>query len=162
MKYEDTIKKYLVGLIVIIALALAVTMVVFLFIKPETQVTEKSEVTKSKILKAPISKNVLPELLPDNLPLEKDATITQNFSAKSKDGSIQATRAYETSKTLAENLQLFTKYLKDNGWTIKSTLDNLNYKKVSGAKGNTTIQISISENSVSKIKTVTISMVQLP
>lgn len=162
MKYEDSIKKILVGLIIIIALSLGITMIVAMFIEttPQTQPVEHKE--KAAIEKVDLKSNILPKGLPENLPLEKNARITQNFTATAKDGTFQATRGYETAKTLSENLSVYTKYLQDNGWDVSSTINNANYKKVSGSKGMSNLQVSMSENIGKKVKTVTIFLTELP
>lgn len=161
MNYEDYIKKNLVGLIMILAAALGITLIASLFIK-DSQSPEATTPIVSVVKTQQVPETQLPEKFPINLPLEDGAVITQNYNATAEDGRFQATRAFETKKSLVENLNLYSKYLKANGWTIDSTVDQPTYKVVSGSKGIQALQISISENAVNQARTVSISMTELP
>ncbi len=161
MLNQDTIKKMLVGLIVIIALAIGATLVISIFKKddaPQTAPVVESPIKEKK--EVPVDK--LPDKFPAGLPIETGATISQNYNASTKDGRFQATRVFETKATLAENYALYTKWLKDNGWTLGSTVDTDTYKMVSGSKTKQELQISIDENSATKVKTVSMSLTELP
>lgn len=163
MNYQDSIKKILVGLIIIVAVASVVTLVATIFINQPTELAKNVNMAgQSDLSKVAVTETELPGKLPKNLPLELNSVILQNFTATTANGEYQATRAYESSKSLAENLAIYTKYLNDNGWGIKSTINDPMYKKVSGTKGASDLQISMTENEVSKIKTITVTYTELP
>lgn len=158
---QEIVKKMLVGLIVIIALAIGATLVISMFKKDETP--QIAPVVESPIKsKTEVPQNKLPDKFPVNVPEEEGAEISQNYNASAVDGSFQATREFVTKKSLAENLTIYTEYLKRDGWIVKSTIDGKSYKMVSGSKDKQEIQVSIGENSATNIKTVSISLTQLP
>ena len=162
MKYEESVKKILVVIIMIVAFAIGTTLVVSLFMKdsggPSTQQADDNRIVE----KNKVSDSRLPEKFPTNLPTEPNAVVTQNYNAVADDGRFQATRTYETTKTLPENLTIYRQYLNSNGWDIESTVDQPTYKKISGKKGIQKLQVSISENETTKVKTVSISLTELP
>lgn len=97
-----------------------------------------------------------PENFPSSIPIEAGAQVTQNYNAAAPSGQYQATKTFVTKASLAENLSLYTNYLKSNGWTVEGTVDESNYKSVAGKKDNEKIQVNIDENKTSKVKTVSI------
>lgn len=162
MNYEDSIKKWLVGLVVLVAIALGGTMIATMFIDQASDGTKKDDGNPSKITKSEVADDKLPSKMPANIPQETGAQVMDNFTAVNDEGLYQATREFETAKSLAENLTLYTNYLKNNDWDILSTIDKPSFKSVVGSRGADRLQITISENSSTKIKTVTISFSQLP
>lgn len=90
MKYEDSIKKILVGLIILIALSLVVTMVVGVLINNTPQTNVASETEKPNLNKIIIPSETLPSALPADLPFEKNANVIQNYTIKAKDGTEQS------------------------------------------------------------------------
>lgn len=111
----------------------------------------------AQVQKTNVDFSKTPEKFPANIPLEANARTTQNFNATTPDGVFQAVRTFVTGKSLADNLALYTDFLKKDGWTIKGTLDNPTYKMIIGAKDKSNIQISIDENKVTKERTVSVS-----
>lgn len=99
----------------------------------------------------------LPEKFPSNIPLEADAKILQNYNSVTPEGQFQATRQFETKKSLAENYAFYTDFLKKNGWEIKATTDDATYKMVMGSLLKKAIQVTIEENKINQVKIVTIS-----
>ena len=160
MQYKETIKKMLVGLLLILAAAAALTLIARQFMGPDTNVAEQED-GQLKLNKQDVAAEQLPQQFPSNLPVEAGATITENFNATTDDGRIQATRAFTTKKTLAENLTLYTKYMKDNGWTIGLTVDESMEKMVAGSKGSQRLQVNIVEHPSTNIRTVTISVTEI-
>ena len=164
MKYEESIKKSLVLIIMILALAIGLTMIVSMVMQTNMSNTANPQdnASQSKVRKADISQDRLPNKFPADMPIEAGAVITQNFNAFAEDGSYQATRAFETSKSLAENMTVFRQYMTKNGWEIKSSVDNPTLKSVVGAKGSQRLSVSASDNPATKVKTVTITLTELP
>ena len=160
MNYHDLIKKNIVGLIMLFALAFGVTLVTSLFIKNSPDVTYEAG-SQRVVNKTEISKTRFPDKFPTNIPIEANALITENYYATSQEGYYQATRSFESTQSLAVNLVTYTKFLQDDGWSVKSTLDKPTYKSVSGSKGLHKLQISISENKIASTNTVSISLTEL-
>ncbi len=102
----------------------------------------------------------LPSGLPSDVPIEAGAKILQNYTATTSDGKIQATRIFETSKSLDDNAKVYTDYLVKNNWkiTTKTTIERL--RSIAAVKGDLYININIGENSVTKVRTVDISILQ--
>lgn len=114
----------------------------------------------AQVEKTNIDFSKTPEKFPKDVPIEAGAKITQNFNATTPTGQFQATRVFETKKSLADNLTLYSNFLKKNNWTIKSTIDNSNYKMVIASLDKKNLTIAIDENKTTKIKTVNISYVE--
>ncbi len=110
------------------------------------------------VLKNEVSTNKLPDQFPTTVPIESGAEITQNYNASTPDGRFQSTRAFVTTKSLADNLKTYQDYLKSNGWKVLATIDEETYKMILGTKDQSQLQVSISENTISKVKTVDISL----
>ena len=162
MNYQDLIKKALVLIIIVIAISIGAMLIMTMFKKEEVAPAQETQEIKSPVKKTEVPTEKLPDKFPVGLPIEENAVISQNYNAKATDGRFQATRAFETKETLASNLALYTNYLKSNGWSISSTVDQPSYKMVAGSKAKQQLQISISENSATKAKTVSISLTETP
>lgn len=164
MKYEDSIKKALVLIIMILALAIGITLIVSMVMKTDTtnNSANQSDANQSKVTKADISKELLPNKFPTDLPIEANAVVTQNYNAIAEDGSYQATRAFETTKSLTENITAFKQYMTQNDWEIKSSVDKPTTKSVVGSKGTQRLSVTVTENSSTKVKTVIVTITDLP
>ncbi len=161
MNYNDSIKKVLVVLIMIVALAAAVTVVMTFFMKKDKAENPRSEEVRQEITKTEVEANKDPEKFPTGIPIESGAKITQNYNATAADGRFQATKVFETNRTLAQNLTTYQEYMRSNGWEIQSTVDEENYKMVFGTKEGETLQVSIDNNLAQNIKSVNISYTEI-
>lgn len=104
----------------------------------------------------------LPAKFPEDIPLEVDAKITQNYNSTTPEGHFQATRTFVTTVSLAENYQIYEKFLKDNNWTIIATTNDATYKMIAGQKDKQNLQVTLDENKgTDKTKTVSISYSEL-
>jgi hypothetical protein len=101
-----------------------------------------------------------PDKFPSNVPIEQDAKLTQNYNAQTPDGKFQATKTFQTEQSLSANLSLYTNFLNQDGWKVIATTDDQTYKMVTGTKGKQTLQISIDENKINKVKTVSITLTE--
>lgn len=90
-----------------------------------------------------VPKDKLPEKLPTNLPTEVGAKITQNYSSTNATGDFQATRAYESKKTMAENKKIYTDFFAKDGWKVVAFLDESDYKVMTAIKGDLQMQLSL-------------------
>ncbi len=111
--------------------------------------------------------NIAPDKLPNQFPrelvaLEGGAKPTQNYYASTPDGRFQATRAYETPLELAESFAEYKKYFLAHGWTINNEVDNATSKIILASMGNLSVQVNISENNLTKIHSVEVSVTALP
>jgi hypothetical protein len=162
MTHKENLKKMLVGLIMILALAVGITLIAGLFIGKKDSTKNEADSTQSKIKTVQVEKSQLPTKFPTDMPLENDTEVTQNYNATSENGGFQANRTFVTKKSLKDNYNIYTQYLKTHGWNITASVDQDSYKMVTGSKGNQQLQISISENSISKVPLVAIFLTDLP
>lgn len=115
-------------------------------------------ITEDNIVKTDVSTDRDPDKFPTGIPIEAGANVTQNYNATAKDGRFQATKVFETNRSLAENSALYQDWMTDDGWDIRSTVDQENYKMIFGVKGDyQQLQISIDNNETFNIRTVNIS-----
>lgn len=160
--HQDIIKKYLVGLIMIAAAALGLTLVIAPFMKYNNRPALQHRKAVADFQRVEVDKSSLPEKFPFDIPLEKNAVITQNYNATAEDGSFQATRAFLTEKSLAENLAIYKKYFIDNDWKITATVNQTAFKKLTATRGGQTIEVSINDDAASKLNTVSITLTEAP
>lgn len=102
-----------------------------------------------------------PENFPTDLPIEKGAEVTQNYTATTNDGRFQATRTFQTAKTLDENYKIYRDYSLKNGWELGTGVDQENIKVVTATKGNLTMTVTISQSTSSQAKTVNITITEV-
>lgn len=121
--------------------------------KPQTQ--------EEKLVKKDVPTNIVPNNFPADVPIEQGAKITQNYNATTSDGRFQATRAFETSKAMKDNITLYKDFLTRAGYKLGASIDQDNYKMISGVKDNERLQISVDQNQASKITTVSINYTQV-
>jgi hypothetical protein len=107
-----------------------------------------------------VSDSQIPTGLPDNLPWEKVAQVIQNFTSKDPvSGKVQSTRVYVSSKTMAQNLSIYQKYLSDNGWTLTTSAVQPTIENLDANKGSARLDITIGQPTKGQV-TVNVSMVQ--
>lgn len=61
-----------------------------------------------------------PAQFPAEVPVESGARIVSNYNATSPGGRLQATQAFESSRSVAANFKLYNDYLTQNNWKILS------------------------------------------
>lgn len=145
-------------IVIILVLAVLIAAGAFYLLKTtrENNVRETA-LEASLVQKTDVDFSKAPEKFPSDVPIESGARLTQNYNATTPDGKLQATRSFETTQSLDANLVKYTDFLKSNGWDIQATTNDPTYKMVYGVKGVDSLLISIDENKVNKIKTVSIS-----
>ena len=92
----------------------------------------------------------LPENFPADVPTEKGAVIVYNFNAINAQGQDQSSREFISKETLKKNFDLYTKVLKDGGWTITGSTDGETQKIILATKGDNSLTIRIYTDSVTK------------
>ncbi len=102
----------------------------------------------------------LPEKFPTDIPMEAGVRITQNYNSLTPEGQFQATRVFETSKSLDATIKVYTDFLNNNDWKITATLDQPNLKMVMGSKDGASIQVTVNQNTINDTKTVSISYME--
>lgn len=101
----------------------------------------------------------IPEKFPAGIPIEKDAQVTQNYTATDKDGQFIAVRVFITQKSLEKNYEVYTKWFNDRGWTIESSLnESATLKAISAKKADTRVQITLNDLENLSRKTVSITV----
>lgn len=152
-------------LILIVALVLLVASIVYLWhVRTHTDVTTQSvaqrtpESAKVSVVRTEVDTRELPKDFPQDLPLEANAVVTQNYTAVVNNSTQQASRTYESSKSLADNYKLYQTYLQDHDWLLVSQVEQNGYDSLTGLKDGKTIQILISENSGTKVIVVDLSI----
>jgi hypothetical protein len=105
-------------------IVLAVAVVVFLVL---WIVLHKSAAPQSRQMPAPnpvavVPANQLPSSFPVNVPMEAGASVASNFNSSAANGQIQATRSFESKKSVDANFAIYDSFLssKTGGWTIVS------------------------------------------
>lgn len=157
---SSLMKKVFVFLLILILIGVAVT-AYFYYLNPRQTTDSDNQNNSSQNAGGFSSKQEVeptknPEKFPTDVPIESGARITQNYNASTTDGRFQATKEFQTNKTLAENLTIYRSYLESNGWEIRSTVDQENYKMIFGVKGNADLQVSMDYNSEQDMRKVTI------
>jgi hypothetical protein len=137
---------------------LLVAVVVLVTLKPKKETAQENKNTQPKLVHNDIEPNKVPEKIPTDFPFEAGATIAENYVLKSETTDAQATRKFQTKKTLAENYKIYEDYFKKNGWTITATLDQPTIKSITAVKGKLQANLSMSENTETKARTVDVSI----
>jgi hypothetical protein len=162
-------KKYLIILLVVVLL-----IIIVILPRPRVSKNQPAPVTSSDknavatdtkggILPfAPVTAvppSQIPKALPANLPFEQGAQILQNFEVKDPStGKTQSTRVYVSKKTLSGSFAIYQNYLKDNGWTITSSIDQAAVKNLAATKDSARLDITIAADPSGK-NTVNVSYV---
>lgn len=146
--------------LIVIALLALLFVAVQLSKHPVSPTKNSMEDKKKTVQISPVDYNKLPDKFPTDLPLEDGANITQNFNATEVDGRYNATREFNSAKTLAQNIAVYTKYLKTNDWQVKATIDQPALKMVMGQKGNQQLQVVAAQNPTTKANVITITLTE--
>lgn len=140
---------------VIIATVIAVAFVYFFLAILRT----KSNRSLGPIIKTEIDRNQAPTGFPKELPIESGAVIVQNYEAQAPTGQHQATRVFESKKTVAQNYKLYLDYLTKNGWQIKAKTESPALSSIFAVKADGFLTINISKNAITNSVTVDLSLV---
>jgi len=78
----------------------------------------------NKVVNVPASQ--LPNDFPSIIPIEKGAVIVSNFNASAPNGQVQATRSFDSAKSVAENLRFYELYIltSRSGWIPISSVND--------------------------------------
>lgn len=89
-----------------------------------------------KYTKTDLPTDKLPEILPKDLPMEKDAVILENYQVETKDGKVQGTRKFLSLKSVKENYAVYQKYLENNKWKILELKNEIDSVSIMATKPN--------------------------
>jgi hypothetical protein len=80
----------------------------------------RSEVKKPINKVVNVTETQLPEKFPGGVPIEPGAKIVKNYNSISPDGRVQASRVFESSKSVGDNYDFYKEFLSrpKNGWRI--------------------------------------------
>ena len=100
----------------ILAAVVVVLIAVLILMSPPKWTSPVPAAPASVVTNLPTSS--IPEKFPPGLPMEAGATIVSNYNATSADGRIQATRSFESAKSVSANFKLYKTFImnKTNGW----------------------------------------------
>jgi hypothetical protein len=114
-----------------------------------------------KVQETAVDDNKLPQGFPSDIPLEDGAVVTQNYNATTSGSentaSFQATRVFESKKTLEQNFDLYTTFFKQHGWTIKTSFEDVSAKSITAQKGAYIVTVHIGQNTITGTVTVNIT-----
>lgn len=100
----------------------------------------------------------IPKAFPANIPTgSAEDKVIANYESVSPDGTVQATREFESSKSISDNLTLYSNFFKKSGWDIYSSNNQGDSNSITAAKDLTTVQVLLFTNSESKKSSVKIS-----
>jgi len=155
MEPQQNSKKIQYGIGAIVVLAVIAIVLAVVAYKSSKKTTVPPTVLPN-VKKTDIDPKILPANFPTNIPLEKGAVVTQNYTAESIDGHYQSTRAFESKKTVAANDKIYSDFFTKDDWKVVHTFDQDLYKVIVATKGNQYVQVSIQENATTHVVRVEI------
>jgi hypothetical protein len=85
----------------------------------------------------------LPEKFPLNIPIDKTAPVQSNYTAQASTGGWQSTRTFTTTSSLDQNFALYKDYFDKDGWTIRASKNEADYKALLAIKDGVRAQVII-------------------
>ena len=152
-------KKIVWGILIVGVLVAAA--VIFMVYKPSSEVpaNNKPGDTTSQEESKPtnVDPSQLPERFPAGMPLEEGAQVTQNYNLN-KSGYFQSSRAFVTTKSVADNMKIYEKFFGTDGWTIIQKMDEQGVHTLVATKGDTRAHVDVVDNSNTGARTVEITV----
>jgi hypothetical protein len=145
----------------IIGLAAVLAMVIAVVLTHKSKTPVQTKPIEVKVNKQDVAVDQLPNKFPADMPQEKGATVTQNYNVTTTDGRFQATRVFETAKTLDDNYKLYKTYFQTNGWQLSTGQDTKDLKVLVASKNDLQAQVTINYNQVTKKTTVGVTVTQI-
>jgi glyoxylate carboligase len=152
-------KKILFWVLAVLVAAAVVFALVKHFAKAPTTSTSQQKGATALAQRKDIDPSQLPPHFPPDIALPGNVKVLQNYTLDSTSEN-QAIRVYETTKSLADEFKYYKDILTKSGYVIGKTIDQTYVKTISAMKGNTQIQVTIAENTVTRQKTVNVSSVE--
>jgi hypothetical protein len=143
-------------------LAGIIAIAVIIIYKQSAQRGSEVKPTELKIEQKNVDSAQLPSLFPTDFPVEQTgAKVTQNYNAASNDGRSQATRMFETNKTLDENYKIYNDYFNNTGWRLSTGINGEDTKVIIATRENLEAQVTLSNNLSNQKKIVEITIIDL-
>ena len=161
---NSLVSKKLVGVFLIIGLLVVIVAIIGSLVgrrQARDDQDEGQNLTQATTIRREVDENKLPDRFPTNFPQESGAKILQNDTQAGEAGRFQATRRYETAKTLAENYKIFQTYFQQNGWKVTASVDEATFKSITATKGDLSIKVALNDNALTKTKTVDLYLIQI-
>ena len=128
--------------------------------KPKTDQPQSGNQNKSAgIIKKDLAADEVSARFPAEVPIEQGAQITQNYEADTPDGTHQATRVFESAKTVAQNYKIYFNFFTAMGWNVANKLEKEDSAFLMGRKGETLLLVTISKNSITGAVSVDLTAV---
>lgn len=163
-------KKIITIIIVILILISSVAIGFFYYVRENIEkpyVEENYNVDSEINLEQPVSiagepikieyGKEFPADFPANIPYENEATINQSYSLDYS-GKKQLTIVFQSEKTVKQNYEIYSDFLKKDGWNIVNKYESKELTSLYGAKESNEINVTISLDNVSKKVQVSISV----
>lgn len=93
-------------------------------------------------------------VLPTSIPVPADAYVNQYFDIATKDGQVQGTRSYQSSRTVAEEVEAYEKFLAINQWKVVDRKLDTQYASILATRENQQLLASFSARSGQTYTTV--------
>jgi hypothetical protein len=99
------------------------------------------------------------EKFPTGVPIEAGAIIARNYNPTSPDGKTQATRSFDSRKSLGGHFALYEAFIMDrkSGWTYLNEVNDPAHKALFASGANGILNINILAGSASRKAVVEIS-----
>jgi len=124
-------------------------------------IEEKTETPLTDLYQV-VDVSKLPEGLPTNLPIEKNAPVVKNdLSYSARTNEITATRSYYSDLSIAKNQTNFTSYFQKESWQILSSLNEPQFAFIVASKEGVSgvLQVTVSLDAASNKVLVEISKI---
>ncbi len=101
-----------------------------------------------------------PTDFPTNIPIEQGTKVNQSYTLDYP-GQKQLTIVFSSTKTIKQNYDLYSAFLKKDGWTVTNKYESATVSSLYGTKGNNEINITISTSTDTQAKSqVSISVLK--
>lgn len=152
-------------LVVVVAALLALLYVTILLSNKSQQraVTVQQNTSQElpkAIVKESIDEQILPSLFPQDIPIEAGAEVVENSRVFAEGGMKQATRTFESKKTMTNNYNLYLSYLQNNDWVVVNQKNDTEQKLLRGKKGYQTLLITMDPNLSKETTTVILTITE--
>lgn len=145
-----------------LALIIVVAVIVYLKYRASSQAPANQINPLTQVQQKEVPFNKLPDKFPPELiALEQGAKLLQNYNASKPGAPFQATRVYETKKSLDEAIGVYKKFFNDNEWAIKKLSNAPQIKAIVAQNHKLLVQVNASENITTKVRTVDVTVMVL-
>lgn len=152
------------SLTAILVIILVIAVAVGLYLAKNNQSISESDL-EAEQKKAPaiqtteVVKSEIPEGFPENLPVELNSRVLQNYETTTNDGRVQSTRTVTTGRTLAQATSVYVNFFSGLGWTeVPGQTSDQNTITTLMMDGTDSLLIIASDNNSDKQKTISLTL----